>query len=112
MSTIRQILESFEGEGRLDDLITALEAREQEKVDALSQVALAHGVMPPVLAKVLVDLDLGAPRTDEEKAFITAQFEDFKAQMIERYSQATGIPAELLQFPATTPPEVDEGDVP
>jgi hypothetical protein len=108
MSTIRETVGTWAVEESLDALISALELREQEKVDALSQVALQHGVQAPVLAKVLADLDLGGPRDQATIEFINAQFEAFKAEMIARFSEATGIPADLLQFPDTTPPEPTE----
>ncbi len=111
MTTIREIVEAHDSNASINEdnaLIASLEEREQAKVQALGQVALQHGIQAPVLAKVLLDLGLGGPHDETTTEFINAQFEAFKAQLIAAYSEATGIPPELLNFPDTTPPESTE----
>lgn len=105
MRTIREVLESFEGEGSLDDLVEGLVAREEEAVGNLAVVASNFGVLPPIFSKVILDLGLGRPRSTDEAAFITAQYQTFMARLIANAFEVTGLPPESFGIPSTTPPE-------
>lgn len=106
--SIRQVLEGMQGEGSLDALEAALVAREEERVGHLLVIAARHQMNPAVVAKVILDLELGAPKTEVEAAMVNHQFETTIQQMKQAFSQATGIPMEALVFPPTGIVEEDQ----
>jgi PHP family Zn ribbon phosphoesterase len=113
LPSIEEIVSLYVAEGEQRNvLIDALTTREQDRVDHLMVVASRHNVVAPVMAKVMLDLELGRPKTDEEKAFLNKQFEDFVTNIKQQYHEATGIPLDMMQLPPTGIVEDEVEDTP
>lgn len=87
MSTIEEIV--GQNHDAPDALIAALTDREDKIADNIRMAAIQFGAMPQFTAKVLMDLGLGSPVSEEQRALIDAQFLDTINQMREQ----VGLPA-------------------
>lgn len=111
MSTIREVVTAHLPDVDVDVLVGALVEREQSMIDDLTIVASRFGVMPQIMAKVVMDMGFGEEKSPEFRDLITAQYDSLVAQMIEGLV-AQGVPREAIGFPSTTVeddlPEVGE----
>lgn len=54
-------------------LVTALESRENEKLDNLRYIASQEGLMASIVESVIIDLHLGSEVTPEQHALVSSQ---------------------------------------
>lgn len=104
MSTIREIVAAH-AQGPIDPLVEALVAREESKIEALLATGVTQFAVEPIFAvKVLMDLELGAPKTQEMQAYVNEQFAAKVREYQQRYAEQAG----------DVPPEEnnDSGDEP
>lgn len=88
MSTIEQIVRRHVGPmaGNSIALLTAdLAGREDEIADNLRLAAIQFGLFPEIVAKVLTDIGLGTPPSEQGKAMIEANFKALMDRLHEEH---------------------------
>lgn len=74
MSTIAELVERH-GDNK-EALVGALQEREDQMKDRLGMAGAQFGLFPFIVAAVLVDVGLGTPPSDEERALIHNTFNE------------------------------------
>lgn len=110
MKTIEQVIDDHIPTGATPSVETIAELRddlrhrEQEAIDRLQVLAQRFGLLPQIVAKVLQEIELGDPPTDDQRDYVNAQYAEFlrqaeaqREEAIERY-RALGVPVNAPPF--------------
>jgi len=85
--SIKEVVDASIREGRVyrTEMVSNLIAREDAIADALRMAGAQFGVYPEIVAKVLMDLELGTPPTPEVARMIQQQFIDLMERLQQQY---------------------------
>jgi len=90
--TINDVVRHVEGltEEQYTHLVGALIEREEALKEQLGMAGMQFGLFPQIVAEVLAEIGMGAPMTDEQRAFIRAQYVALM-EAIERQQRSGGV---------------------
>lgn len=81
--SIQEVVNAHIGDGvvRRGAMIRALQEREDAMADALRLAGVQFGLMPEIVAKVLMDVGVGTPPTPEMREYVNQQFAAFMERL-------------------------------